>query len=312
MNNLEKFNVLMAMGAHYLPNEFDGDIYHYTSPKSFQSIMFSNEHEVTLWASRFDCLNDTSEGTVAEEMLLETSKDLLSRKEISIDLYELFTSVKPAKTILLHHDVNGDLKTTRVECDRYICSFSKNNDSLAMWNYYSKGNKYEGFNIGFYSKAIKDSLEWSLASIEAVAHIYPVVYDRNEQKRLIEGLLLKLREFYSEENIPRIRAIISTRLLDWALVFKKDYFQHEEEVRIIVDLAKREQQIPVQHRITAGYIIPYIQLKLDQDDVSLITFGPLQGDKTQIQQQEKIMNDLLTAKGFSLAFVDHSKIPIRY
>lgn len=312
MNNLEQFKILMAMDANYMPAEFDGDVFHYTSPTGFQSILFANKYDLTLWASRYDCLNDISEGTVAEEMLQETAKDLFVRKEISKELYELFSSIKPARTIPLYRDINGDLKVTRVECDRYICSFSKNSDSLAMWNYYSKGAKYEGFNIGFYSKGIKDSLERSFVGIEVATHIYPVVYDKSVQKKLIERMLLKLKDFYSEENIPRIRAIVSTRLLDWSLVFKKDYFQHEEEVRIIIDLSKRESQLPVYHRINAGYVIPYIKMKLDQDDVSHITFGPLQGGKDQIEHQAKVMEEMLRSNGYALARVGYSNIPIRY
>lgn len=312
VNIIEQFKILMEMDAHYMPDEYDGDIYHYTSPNGFQSILFSDSYDVTLWASRYDCLNDASEGTVAVEMLIETANDLLQRKEISKELYDLFISIKPAHTIPLFRDVNGELKMTRVECNRYICSFSKNSDSLAMWNYYSKGNKYEGFNIGFYSKGMKDTLKHSLLSIEASVHIYPVVYDKNKQKNLIERMLLKLKDFYSEENIPRIRAIVSTRLLEWGLVFKKDYFQHEEEVRVIIDLAKKENQIPIRYRIHAGYVIPYIEMKLDQDDVSQVIFGPLQGDKEHFEQQKKIMEELLRSKGFAIARVGYSKIPIRY
>ena len=40
MDIMKQFNVLMAMNADYLPNEYDGDIYHYTSPSGFQSILF--------------------------------------------------------------------------------------------------------------------------------------------------------------------------------------------------------------------------------------------------------------------------------
>lgn len=312
MNNMEKFKILMSMDANYMPLEFDGDIYHYTSPVGFQSILFSDKYDVTLWASRYDCLNDISEGTVAEEVLRETAEDLLVRKEISQELYELFSSIKTARTTPLYRDIDGEIKTSRVECDRYICSFSKNKDSLAMWNYYSKGNKYEGFNIGFYSMGIKDSLKRSLNGIEVATHIYPVVYDKKMQKNLIERTLLNLKDFYSEENVPRIRAIVSTRLLDWGLIFKKDYFQHEEEVRIIIDLAKNEKQIPIYHRINAGYIIPYIHIKLDQDDVSHVTFGPLQGEKIQIEQQSKIMEEMLKINGFPLVKVECSQIPIRY
>ena len=31
----------------------------------------------------------------------------------------------------------------------YIISFSQNGDSLEMWNYYTKGNSIQGYNIGF-------------------------------------------------------------------------------------------------------------------------------------------------------------------
>ena len=73
-------------------------------------------------------------------------------------------------------------------------SFSKNKDSLAMWNYYSKGNKYEGFNIGVYPNGIKESLKQLLGDKEAEFHIYPVIYSRSEQKRLIEKMLIEISE----------------------------------------------------------------------------------------------------------------------
>ena len=42
-NNLEQFKILMAMDANYMPAEYDGDIFHYTSPTGFQSILFSDK-----------------------------------------------------------------------------------------------------------------------------------------------------------------------------------------------------------------------------------------------------------------------------
>lgn len=113
-------------------------------------------------------------------------KELRDRDEITEYLYQLFIKVKTARTILLSYNKDEKIKITRPECDRYLCSFSKNKDSLAMWNYYSKGNKYEGFNIGFYPYSIKESLKKLLGDKEAEFHIYPVIYSRSEQKRLIE------------------------------------------------------------------------------------------------------------------------------
>ena len=158
LSNLEKFQILMAMKTNYMPLEYDGDMFHYTSSNGFQSILFGDKFDAVLWASRYDCLNDVSEGTIAEEILKEVSNDMYKSKEISEELYKLFSSIKTSRTIPLYREVDGDLKFTRSECNRYICSFSKNKDSLAMWNYYSKGSKYEGFNIGFDSVDLKATL----------------------------------------------------------------------------------------------------------------------------------------------------------
>lgn len=312
MDNMEQFKILMAMDVHYMPSEYEGNIYHYTSPIGFQSILFGDRLAVCLWASRYDCLNDASEGTVAEEILQEVSMDLLVKKEISKEVYDVFTSVKTSRTIPLLREAGGELKATRAECNRYICSFSKNSDSLSMWNYYSKGNKYEGFNIGFCSKGLKDDVRDFFRGTEAKSYIYPVVYKKDDQKKLIERSLLKLKDFYSEENIPRIRAIIATRLLDWGLVFKKECFQHEEEVRVIVDIAKRERQISVNYRINSGYVIPYIELKIEKQEVSSVSIGPLQGEGNRVNKQIGIMKEMLNANGYALAGVKHSTIPIRY
>lgn len=185
MSELRQFQILMKMDAKYLPDEYIYDIYHYTSPQGFQSILFGNPGTVTLWASRYDCLNDVSEGTIAKEIFKEVCDELLQVQKIDEYFYKLFTSVELPRTALMHYNEGEKLKITYPEYERYVCSFSKNKDSLAMWNYYSKGSKYEGFNIGFYSSVLKKSLETFLSSKEAVPYVFPVIYDRSEQKRLV-------------------------------------------------------------------------------------------------------------------------------
>lgn len=311
LSKLDEFQLLLKMDADYMPVEYERDLFHYTSPAGFSSILLGDQDKVTLWASRYDCLNDASEGHVVEEVFQEVCRELKDRGEITEYLYQLFVTVKPARTIVLSYNEGDKLKITRPECDRYVCSFSKNKDSLVMWNYYSKGNKYEGFNIGFYPYCIKESLKHFLSDKEAVYHVYPVIYSRSEQKRLIEKMLLKLKENYEKDQETSIRYIISNRLTEWRLVFKHEFFQHEEEVRIVVDVAKREREIPVQHRISAGYVIPYIELKLEKSDVSYANFGPLQCDLEQKKNQVQVMEEMLEAKGYSL-LVEYSQIPVRY
>lgn len=311
MEQIDRFEILMRMSAEYMPKEYNKDIFHYTSPEGFQSILFSDSDKVTLWASRYDCLNDSSEGTIAEDVLMEVCVELKSNKEITLDQFELFSKVKTARTILLNIQDGDKIRLTRPDCNRFVCSFSKNRDSLAMWNYYSKGNKYEGFNIGFYPNCLKTTIESYFEAVEAVPHIYPVIYSKDEQKSLIRALLLKLKEFYHKDKESQIRCIIANRLLDWGLVFKNECFQHEEEVRVIIDVAKREHNVPIQYRFNSGFIIPYIELKVEKDDVSYVTFGPLHAKDLKNDQQVNIMNEILGKNDFC-ALVDYSKIPIRY
>lgn len=180
-----------------------------------------------------------------------------------------------------------------------------------MWNYYSKGNRFEGFNVGFETINLKDWLEKIFGDIEAVPHMYPVIYNRVEQKQLIGKMLLKLKELYKKERETQIRYIISDRLLDWSLIFKRECFQHEEEVRIIIDIAKRETKIPVKYRMNAGYLVPYIEMYLDKECVSSVSFGPLQMDDKQKTQQVKVMEEMLKSKDYCVN-INYSDIPVRY
>ena len=180
-----------------------------------------------------------------------------------------------------------------------------------MWNYYSKGNKYEGFNIGFFIPVLKTEIESYLAKYEAASYIYPVIYKKSTQKKLIEKLLLKLKDLYLEACESEIRCIISNQLLDWNLLFKHECFQHEEEVRIVIDVAKREKRIPIFYRFNAGYLVPYIEIKFDKECVSSIMFGPLQMQENQRLHQVRIMDELLTSKDYC-AIIEYSTIPVRF
>ena len=73
----------MTLLDDYMPQEHEGDIYHYTSPDGLMSMLFSDRDALTLWASRFDCLNDFSEGTLAEQVYGEVCDELWRSRAIS-------------------------------------------------------------------------------------------------------------------------------------------------------------------------------------------------------------------------------------
>lgn len=299
-------------------SEYEGKIFHYTSPNGFESILFGDSDNITFWASRYDCLNDASEGTIAQMIYKEVCEEMRHNNEITDVMYNVIANVVPARTVLFMYSVDDGVKVTREECDRFVCSFSKNKDALAMWNYYSKGNKYEGYNIGVFALSVRDSLAKLFDKKKVTVHICPVIYNKVEQKNIIKKLLLKLQDLYTKEQENSIRYVISNKLLEWSLTFKSEYFQHEEEVRIIVDVAKKtkngimqKRPLDIKYRNAHGYIIPYIELKITKDSLISISAGPLQCDENQKEIQRDIMKSLLHENGYT-AIADYSKIPVRY
>lgn len=311
LSKLDEFQILMGLNNEFMPQEYYDDMYHYTSPRGLEGILFGNSQKAIIWASRYDCLNDKSEGTIAEKIFAETCKNLRMSGEISEELFSVFSTVKPIHARLICYHEEDQIKSVRTEFARYVCSFSKNEDSLAMWNYYSKGSKYEGFNIGMNASLVNQVLTDILDCCKAEFHIYPVIYEREEQERLVKSLLLKLRDLYTKDQATSIRYIISHQLADWGLIFKSEYFKHEEEARIIIDVSNEEKKIPVKHRISSGYIIPYIELELEKYAVVYTGFGPLQCHDENKEQQAKVMKEMLNSNEY-WPLVGYSKIPVRY
>ena len=90
---------IMKLDATVLPGNtnYAGEIYHYTSLKSINSILLEHEDKINLWASRYDCLNDISEGKVVIERYREACEELRQKNLISDEMYEIFVHVSPSK-----------------------------------------------------------------------------------------------------------------------------------------------------------------------------------------------------------------------
>lgn len=305
--------------ASYMPEQYRGNIFHYTSAAGFSSILFSSSNDIILWSSRYDCLNDKSEGIIVLSLYNEVCNELHEDGIISSDFYNDILDITIAKTQLFMPLVNGRIKPTRPEYERYVTSFSKNSDSLSMWNYYSKGNKYEGYNIGFLSESLKRYFEEYFNGQEVNVKIYPVIYSKMKQKQLIKKLILKMYKEYEPQFKTSLRYIISNQLLDWELIFKSEYFQHEEEIRIIVDMAKRTKNgelqprpIGVKYRYNCGLQIPYIELKIKKEELKTINIGPLQYEDEQKRKQICIIKEMLIENNYREIQVLCSEIPVRY
>ncbi len=290
---------------------YDGGLYHYTAVKNINSILIDNHEKTVLWASRYDCLNDASEGQIITNVYNKTCKKLKNENKISEELFEVIYTVKPNRTSLFI-DVENN-RFVRCEVDTYITSFSKEYDLLAMWNYYSKGNIYDGINLGFDSEAVKRSLINNTPLSGVDIQICPVIYDEEQQMKLIEGLIISLKDKYmGNKDDPYLRYVIAYKLTEWKMLFKSKHFEHEKEVRIITRVGKKfTDEICVKYRESFGYIIPYIELEIDKDSLIQTTFAPMPGDENRKISQYSVMKEILKSTGYN-ADIKFSEIPVRY
>ena len=150
-------------------------------------------------------------------------------------------------------------------------------------------------------------------------NIYPIVYKKSEQKRLIATLLKDLEKHYEDGDETSIRYVVCDYLTKWSLLFKSEYFEHEQEVRVIVDVAQkkienviRERPLEIKYRHSCGYMIPYIELDIVKDALTSVTIGPLQCTDVQKEVQKDIMKERLESTGYGHVYVGYSAIPIRY
>lgn len=309
--------------ASYMPNYNGQSLYHYTSPQGFQSILFQNDR-ATLWASRYDCMNDTSEGKVVDEVYKQVCQELFNNGEIGQEQYELIRDIKqynsapffyPAVNVYTHGKPLGG-SYHFLSCDRYLCCFSQNNDSLAMWNYYTKNDKHEGYNIEFDGAELESFLS-TLRDKDAYIVLSPVLYTAAEQKVYVKKFLKDIMPtpYSAEEDKETIKIAIAEQLFDWSLVFKNKQFEQEEEIRLIIHIPKeppknKQEGFTIKHRFNKGISIPYIELGVEQNCITQVNIAPVQHDNTEKEKQK--LEEALAQKGYQNVLVDYSKVPIRF
>ncbi|MEN6419845.1 MAG: hypothetical protein ABFC73_13095, partial [Clostridiaceae bacterium] len=111
------------------------------------------------------------------------------------------------------------------------------------------------------------------------------------------------------------RSLIKTQLDEWRLLFKPEYFSHENEVRAIlkipidkIDTPAIFEKFPQKFRSSSGYIIPYVELTFKKTIVKTTTLGPL----LDVDSAENGISPFLNLRGYTWVKTDASKVQIRY
>lgn len=308
------YEFLMKLSVNAIPDNsnYIGEIFHYTALKNIEPILLSSQNQIVLWASQFDCLNDISEGTIVEQCYRQVCDSLKTDGQITEKLHNLLSSIKPSRNELFLISENGKVRPYRGEYTTYITSFSKSNDLLPMWNYYSKGDMFEGINLGMDAEKITSNFPDFFADGKVKVSVNSVMYDPKEQKRIIKDFLLEIVRNYEKRFDSSVRATISMKLTSWKVLFKQENFSHEQEVRIIMKIANKYRNIlPIKYRTNAGYIIPYIELQIDKQALKSVTLGPFCGTESQMNLQKRTLSQMLATNQYNTN-INVSKVPVRY
>lgn len=267
-------------------------LYHYTNGNGFIGIMDSSE----LHCSHISFLNDPSEHIYFDEVLNKILLDSKNCKEIYDSLY--------------NDSYFGSQYYNR---EYYVLSFSRNGDSLSMWNYYSNGN---GYNLGLNIENIIKN------NTGKVGYISPIklVYDESEQCKLLKGYiesfkkeLIKIKKLdlnipdnsYEEEHL--IMKFIDG-LIGMRFRFKHSGYDREEEIRFLVSKPEWNKGTNFYRISKNGVVVEYIKLSFDiKKDLESITIHPL-GGSLHLEGLKRYLN----SKGINGKLkLENSKLPFR-
>ena len=302
-------------------------VFRYSSPDVFYKTL----SKMSLRFTRGDCFNDYEDGEVVNELYLDCLSELIQEGEIDKDFFVAAAMTEVKHLVWL---VGEDI-ATQIECKPFICCFSKEKDSLQMWQYYSKGGNFEGYNIGF---RLNKLLNVNSSFVEMGA----VVYDEETQKRSIklaistsfkdyhENFLLKEAqkiEMSQEQLLHYELGVLRSRLAKLSCFFKRPCFSGEKEIRVVIKVpieekyrdstwsGKKDQEknVEIKYRIQQALMIPYIELPINPRSVECVTIGPITSSKNiALEKNADVVNEFVTGRlGRSIPVLS-SSIPVRF
>lgn len=276
-------------------------LYHYSSGQGLFGIMNSDE----LHCSNVNFLNDSSEKSYFSELLDSICKNDEKCKIICEALYS-----------------DSFIRSYIDPTDSFIASFSKNGDSLSMWNYYARGN---GYNIGVdIDKVIEENEDNNI-------NIYKMelIYDQRKQIDITHTFILRHEE--NAKKYHEIEKILETSneeeeyhrlgaeqtwlvedfcegIYDLMIQFKHQAYEREEEVRLIITEKQGVNNLTRFKISDNGVFIDYFPIKLKlRKNLKQVTIHPLNG-KLHLEGTQRF---IASKMGHPNTDIKISKIPFR-
>jgi hypothetical protein len=261
-------------------DKYTGRVYHYTSPEGLKGIFETS----CIYATDMYFLNDASEGMYVVELMSNNIEEV-SFGDVKFKrciLRELEQLKKGKWNELIHH---------------YTISFSCNGDSLSMWNYYTKGNSIQGYNIGFDVMKLIENIEIQILDSNGktiksnkdkhlVLYHGKVIYDEIQQMKKVREIFEKFYSIYKEsENdyfLENAAHFAVSKTMDFGRFFKDKRYDVEDEYRLMFSTCLLDEKnnskmgIPYKelYRIHEGCYVPYQKCTIDKKSIGMITFSP--------------------------------------
>lgn len=288
-----------------LDNGSNTNLYHYTKPEKLLSILESG----TIRFSNALYLNDKEEVTYSYRLIVNLIDEL---PKLNTDLFGKIKEhfYKKYKNIV---DGNDNFLN---KYEYYTISFSTDCDNLTLWNNYSKGQTYTGYNIGFCKKDLIADMEK-----QGFHSVYGnIIYSQEIQITILKLIFDKWnREFEKHLKLKQTRKNIEKQqdiffeLIDIlsiiSLFFKNPYFKDEKEYRIIF-ISHFSPGTYKQTKIFEknGLFIPYIEYRFLKRTVSSINIGPTLDENIFYTSTCRMLANF----GYKKKTINRSKIPLRY
>lgn len=269
------------------PTFFHSPLWHYTSGNGLAGIIRNKPEErgkLHFWFTRSDCLNDTSEGNHILDLYRAVCDDLLHESTIDEHFYDLIKDIEISAQQLINYPVPSSDGITHssvfdsAPCHAFICCFSKKEDSLDMWRYYSKGDggygiKCAPFLFDHY-KGFEYS-EYNEKAIFSMMRAYEIIYANSEKVKILCEIVKDTFSAYQntadedEQKIVNAQSFIRGTLKRLQFQFKHECYASEQEYRFVFyrpyskPKELRNELPPVRYRMQNGVIVPYIDLVIE-------------------------------------------------
>lgn len=294
-------------------------LYHYTSQKGLLGIVENNE----IWATDILYLNDTMEYKYAVDLTSEIIKERQESCKDKTPSHAVHTKqIKIPGSIVPLFPYRYEKKWTEYsmleDLDKlikgakgfhiFVFSFTEKGNTLSQWRGYCPNNN--GYSIGFNRTALERMItEKHLTLVECI-------YDEEEQKKLINGLVDKfVKDIKSDlnelSNSPSSQSSLDLNFLfeflPIASRLKHKSFIDECEWRLISVPVPTGNKV-IKFREGTTTTIPYITINLEEGvPIEHILIGPT---GNELLSKQAVLS-LLASKKNKTCIVGFSGIPYR-